>query len=102
MKSEHEDEQRNGLQLHQMISALRTELETAQQESAEEQLRFGVSGVELEATVQVTVEGGVKGGVRFWVIEATGGIDRSKASTQRIKLNLDVPPGTLVKGEPAK
>ena len=102
MTGERDGEQRNGLQLHQMISALRGELETAQQESSEKQLRFGVSGVELEATVQVAVEGGGKGGVRFWVIEATGGMDRSKATTQRIKLNLDVPPGTLIKGDRAK
>ncbi|MEU3920084.1 trypco2 family protein [Streptomyces sp. NPDC029004] len=102
MASERDDEQHNGLQLHQMISALRTELETAQKESAEEQLRFGVSGVELEATVQVTVGGGGKAGVRFWVIEATGGMDKNKATTQRIKLNLDVPPGTLIKGGHAR
>ncbi|MBM7442581.1 trypco2 family protein [Streptomyces sp. HB132] len=46
----------------------------------------------MEATVQVTTEGGGRGGVRFWVIEATGDFKHGRSSTQRIKLALTVPP----------
>ncbi|MEU1486444.1 trypco2 family protein [Streptomyces sp. NPDC005752] len=81
-----------GLQLNEMVAALRWELQEAQRRAAGENLRFGVSGIEVEATVQVTTEGGGRGGVRFWVIEATGDFKHGRSSAQRIKLALTVPP----------
>ncbi|MFD9504159.1 trypco2 family protein [Streptomyces sp. NPDC060035] len=81
-----------GLQLNEMIAALRWELQEAQRKAAGENLRFGISGIEVEATVQVTTEGGGRAGVRFWVIEATGDFKHGRSSTQRIKLDLTVPP----------
>ncbi|MFF8431702.1 trypco2 family protein [Streptomyces sp. NPDC016566] len=85
------EEQGNGLQLAQMISALRDELAQAQYSAAGEQLRFSVSGIEVEATIQVTKEHEGKGGVKFWVVEAGGSLKGGNSTTQRIKLSLTVP-----------
>ncbi|MCX4909192.1 trypco2 family protein [Streptomyces sp. NBC_00878] len=88
--------QESGLQLSQMISALRDELEQAQLNAEGENLRFGISGVEVEATVQVSKEWEGKGGVRFWVIEAGGGRTKGNSTSQRIKLDLTVPDGMRI------
>ncbi|SES49228.1 hypothetical protein SAMN04487983_10775 [Streptomyces sp. yr375] len=88
--------QEGGLQLSQMISALRDELEQAQLNSEEADLRFGISGVELEATVQVSKEWEGRGGVKFWVIEAGGSRTQGNSTSQRIKLDLTVPKDTRI------
>lgn len=88
--------QEGGLQLSQMISALREELEQAQLGSEDANLRFGISGVELEATVQVSKDWEGRGGVRFWVIEAGGSRTHGNSTSQRIKLDLTVPEGTRI------
>lgn len=90
------DAQESGLQLSQMIAALRDELELAQQNAEEAHLRFGISGVEVEATVQVSKEWEGKGGVKFWVIEAGGGRTSGNSTSQRIKLDLTVPSGLRI------
>ncbi|WP_371667177.1 hypothetical protein OG985_05940 [Streptomyces sp. NBC_00289] len=85
------DPQESGLQLSQMISALRDELEQAQLNAQEAHLRFGISGVEVEADVQVSKEWEGRGGVKFWVIEAGGSRTRGNSTSQHIKLALTVP-----------
>src|SRR5262245_26583448 len=86
-----EEHQNGGLSLSDMISALRRELEESQEDAADEKLRFGVSGIEVETQVQVSLDAGAKGGVRFWIIEAGGEVSRGKSTAQRVKLNLTVP-----------
>jgi hypothetical protein len=94
--------QDDGLQLSQMISALRDEIEQAQRNAAGESLRFLIAGLEIEATVQVSKEWDGKGGVKFWIIEAGGGRSSGNSTTQRIKLDLTVPDGGFIKGKKAE
>jgi hypothetical protein len=82
--------------LADMITGLHVQLQEAQERAKNENLRFGVEIVELEATVGVTKDATAKGGVRFWVFEAGASVDLSKVATQRIKLSLTVPPGVQV------
>ncbi|MEU6257866.1 trypco2 family protein [Streptomyces sp. NPDC047043] len=89
----------NGLGLAEMVAALRSELEDAQHRAEREKLRFGIAGVEVEATVQITKSAAGKAGVQFWVVQAGGELARGNATTQRIKLNLTVPPSTLIADE---
>ena len=76
------------IELASVIRGLRDELEQAVAAGEDEQLRFELGPIELEATVTVGRSGRASGKVRFWVVEA--GADRTKdsATTQRIKLTL--------------
>jgi hypothetical protein len=76
------------IELASVIKDLRDELERAIAASQDEQLRFELGPIELEATVVVERSDGAAGKVRFWVVEA--GADRRKDSgtTQRIKLTI--------------
>ena len=81
-------ENTDNLQLAEMIQVLRSELEKAQNESDGAGIVFRTEKVELE--LQVAVEGTIKGksGVKFWVINAGGGLEKSNAATHTFKLTL--------------
>ncbi|MFE6821755.1 trypco2 family protein [Streptomyces sp. NPDC057690] len=87
------------LGLADMLGGLRRELEDAQRQAAGEQLRFGIADVEVEATVQITRNAAGRAGIQFWVVQAGGEYTRGNATTHRIKLNLTLPPGTLIADE---
>ena len=87
------------LGLADMLGGLRRELEDAQRRAAGEQLRFGVADVEVEATVQITRNATGRAGIQFWVVQAGGDYARGNATTHRIKLNLTLPPTTLISDE---
>lgn len=74
--------------LAEMIEELRRELQTAVQAGKDEEIRFGLGEVTLEAQVEVkrTVEG--KAGVKFWVAELGASGGGSKGVTQKIVLKL--------------
>ena len=86
------------IELGEVISELRRELQQAMDAGQEQPLRFELGPVELEATV--AVEKGAGGGakVRFWVLELGGDAKVTGASSQRIKLVLRP---TLASGETA-
>jgi hypothetical protein len=96
MSDKGEDHRTSDLELADLVSGLRRELEVAQQRARQEQLTFSVEDIELEATVQVTKSGGGKVGVQFWVVQAGGELARSDATTHRIKLNLKLPEDTRI------
>lgn len=76
------------LELSELISELRTELQTAIADGAGQDLRFALGPVELEVTVAAEREGGPSGKVRIWVLEAGAERKRTQGSTQHLKLTL--------------
>jgi hypothetical protein len=70
------------------IRALRTELLEAMSVGSESELRFGVSGVDLEFEVEASRTGEAEAGVKFWVVNVGAKGSLSTGSTQRVKLSL--------------
>jgi len=81
------------ISLAEMLADLRTELLAARVEGTGKPLRFDVSEVELEVLLSTTKTAEGKGGVKFWVYNAEGGVSGSQEHTHRIKLKLR-PTGT--------
>jgi hypothetical protein len=77
------------IELAQVISQLREELDTARRAGQGEDLRFELGPVELEVAVAVDRQGGPDAKVRFWVIELGASGKVASQATQRIKLILD-------------
>lgn len=77
-----------GAELADVIGQVRKDLETAQQQGDQCELKFLVERVSLEFTVQVRLEG--KGGakVRIGVVTAEAGGAASKDSTHRVTVEL--------------
>jgi hypothetical protein len=76
------------IELGEVISELRRELQDAINEGEGQPLRFELGAIELEAIVAVEKGGGGGAKVRFWVIELGGDAKATKSSTQHIKLAL--------------
>jgi hypothetical protein len=76
------------MSLADMIVKLRKDLRQAQEQAANENLRFQVEEIELEVQVTTAKEGEGKVGVNFWVYtaEAGGSLRREDAHTLRLKL----------------
>jgi hypothetical protein len=70
------------------IAAVRGELKKARDEASEEGLRFRLGPVELELGLEVSTTGGVKGGVKVYVVSLEGGGTRTRTATHRVKLQL--------------
>jgi hypothetical protein len=87
------------IELADVISDLRAELDRARLAAAGSELRFGLGPVELEVMVGLDREGTAGGKVRFWVVELGGEGKVASTSTQRIKLTLT--PSLGVPGEGA-
>ena len=85
------------IELADVISELRAELDRARLAAAGSELRFGLGPVELEVTVGLDREGTAGGKVRFWVVEVGAEGKIASTSTQRIKLTLT--PSLGVPGE---
>jgi hypothetical protein len=79
---------KDGLQLADLIQVLRSELERAQAQSENAEILFQTEKVELELKVAVTGTIKGEGGVKFWVINAGGGLESSSATTHTFKLTL--------------
>ena len=77
------------LELAEVITELRAELQRAMDAGVDERLRFGLGPVELEATVGLEKGGGGGAKVRFWVLELGGDARATQSTTQRIKLTLE-------------
>ncbi|MBF0371702.1 MAG: hypothetical protein HQL52_19875 [Magnetococcales bacterium] len=74
--------------LPDMISHLRKNLQQAQEEGRDKDLRFAVEEVELELQVTMTDETKAGGGVKFWVYNANLEAKAASQAVQRIKLKL--------------
>ena len=74
--------------LAEMIEQLRHELQQAVRAGKDEDIRFKLGEVTLEAQVEVTKEGDAKAGVKFWVVDVGAAGTASKAVTQKIVLKL--------------
>jgi hypothetical protein len=76
------------IELADVVSDLRKELDRARHTSADEELRFELGPIELEVSVGLSKEGGAAAKVRFWVVDMGVDMKASSMSTQRIKLTL--------------
>jgi hypothetical protein len=77
------------IELADVISELRAELDRARLAAEGSALRFGLGPVELEVTVALGREGKAGGKIKFWVAEVNAEGKLSSTSTQRIKLTLN-------------
>ncbi|MCL2552754.1 MAG: hypothetical protein FWE15_19490 [Actinomycetia bacterium] len=77
------------IELADLIEQLRRELTTAVSAGADEELRFELGPVELEAAVVVERAATAGAKVRFWVLDAGGEARAGSSETHRIKLTLD-------------
>jgi len=76
------------IELSEMISELRRELDQAIDAGVDERLRFELGPVEVEVTVGLDSKGTAGAKVRFWVVELGGDAEVARSSLQRIKLAL--------------
>lgn len=74
--------------LREVISALRSELESAISEGEGKSIRFEAIAVDLEFNVGVTKTAEGKAGIRFWVLELGGGGSYASERIQTVKLSL--------------
>jgi hypothetical protein len=72
------------------IRALRAELVEAVRAGEGEEIRFALGPVELELEVEAGAEGGINGGIKFWLVSIGGKGSRSSSATHRVKLTLTV------------
>lgn len=86
MTMDQSEERRLGLA--ESIGSLRRELAEAIAAGAKEDLRFEVGEIELQLTVTAERSREGSGGVKFWVVDATGGIASSDATTHTITIPL--------------
>jgi hypothetical protein len=78
----------SGIALAQAVQDLRQELTSALEEGRGKNLRFKPGQIELELGVEVTMEAGAKGGVKFWVVELGADGKTGRVGTHKLKLSL--------------
>jgi len=78
----------DGVELARYIESLREELVTAWMAGRDSPVGFEVGSVELEVSINAERTAEVKGGVRFWVLDAGLGGSVMTQSAQRVKLSL--------------
>jgi len=71
-----------------MLADLRAELVTAQTDGAEQPIVFEMQDIELELQMTTTQDTKVKGGVKFWVVNAEGGGKQSVVGSHTLKLRM--------------
>ena len=76
------------IEIGELVTSLRRELQAAVQDAKDEDLRFKVDSIELElkVTAKRSVEGG--GGIKFWVFDASAKGGTSREDAQTVKLML--------------
>lgn len=98
--NEDQESEGPGIGLADMIMSLRSELLRAQQDPDIARLPLITGPVELQLSVAITKAAHAKTGIRFWVLDAGGGIEQSGLTTQSFKIVLNpIDPKT---GEAAK
>ena len=74
--------------LEEAIAALRQELIASVVASQGERLRFEVGEITMEFQVEVERSVESKGGVKFWVVELSGGGGQKDKSTHKVTIPL--------------
>lgn len=74
--------------LSEMIQTLRNELHASFYEGRDQGLRFRVESIELELQIAVSRETEGGGGIKFWVVEASGKHKVTAADHHTFKLKL--------------
>ena len=75
--------------LSEAIQNLRGELLVAMQAAPGEALQFRLGPIEMELEVEVTREVAGKGGLKWWLVEASVEVKRASSATHKIKLVLE-------------
>ncbi|MFL6071911.1 MAG: trypco2 family protein [Mycobacteriales bacterium] len=86
--------------LAEAVSSLRTELLAAMDGGADAQVRFPVGEIQMEFQIAVARADEVKGGLRFWVVEAGAGSSFSHQEIHRLTVSLGPPVDE--RGQPVK
>lgn len=76
------------IELADVIRDLREQIQLAQIDGADKDLKFELGPVEVELTVAVSSEDTGAAKVRFYVVEVGGSLKDSEVSTQKLKLTL--------------
>ncbi|MEU6677455.1 trypco2 family protein [Streptomyces sp. NPDC046925] len=76
------------IELAEMIAQLRGELAAAMAAAQDEELRFELGPVQLEAEFAVQRSEAADGRIRFWVVEAGASGQRTASTTHRVTLSL--------------
>lgn len=92
-----DQELERNIPLYEMIQSLRNELKAAVNTARGDDLRLAVRSVELSLQVTVTRERQAGGGIKFWVVNASGGHKAADQGTHTFKLTLE--PMTESRGE---
>ena len=82
------DKENDRVELSSLIKNLRSQLTEAQKEGEGQDLRFTIDNIELELQLTTTHNAEINGGVKFWVVNAGGDVDVSKAAMQKLKLSM--------------
>lgn len=77
------------IELAEMIAQLRGELAAAMAAAEDEELRFELGPVQLEAEFAVQRSAGADGRIRFWVVEAGASGQQATGTTHRVTLSLE-------------
>ncbi|MEV6010579.1 trypco2 family protein [Streptomyces sp. NPDC051976] len=77
------------IELAEMIEQLRRELSTAMAAGRDEELRFALGPVELEADVVVERSATAGAKIRFWVVEGNADGRTAATTTHRVRLTLE-------------
>jgi hypothetical protein len=74
--------------LSEAVAALRAELEEAQRQASNSDMRFRIGAVEMEFLVELERQHGGSGGLKVYVLEAGLSGSVSRGSTHRVLLTL--------------
>lgn len=77
-----------GMELADAVEAVRQGLMTGAARGASSAIRFEVSEIRMEFTVQLSRTSGSRGGVKAWVVEAGGDRSRTDGHTHTVSLTL--------------
>jgi Trypsin-co-occurring domain 2 len=76
------------IELATLLASLRSEINRARLDAADEEVRFRVDSIHLELQVAVEKAAEADAGVRFWVVSMGGKGTAKSAETHVIKLDL--------------
>lgn len=77
------------IELAEMIAQLRGELAAAMAAAEDEELRFELGPVQIEAEFTVQRSASADGRIRFWAVEAGASGQQTNSATHRVTLSLE-------------
>ncbi len=93
------DELGRNIPLSEMIESLRKEIEISIANAKDEDIRFRWEQVDLELQVLVEKQKEGGGGLKFWVLNASGKHARKDLSVHTFKISLTPVPSKVVENE---